>query len=240
MNRHKRVSHALWATLIGCALSFFFFAPPAVPAMEQENVESDGVAAIQDSNLAQARDLAIAQALRSALEKVIASYAPPEVLAEGKPVLNEKIYPTAERYVVRFRILREAEQDGAYAVKIAAVIDAGGLKEDLHRNGVLVRKAGEIRGAGFRIGFVLQGSFASHHDYLAFRDLVSGIPGVQRVTPVSISPDASEWLLETSEKAELIARELSKRRFKGMTLRVVQSGVEVIFAAFNSKGGSRD
>jgi len=240
MNRHNPARPALRAILIGCALLLLLPGPSAAPAMEQESVEADGVAAIQSGNLAQARDLALSQALRNALEKVIAASAPPDVLAGRKTVLNEKIYPSTERYIVRFRILREVEQDGAYAVKIAATVDAAGLKEDLHRYGIWVRKSGEIRGAGFRIAFVLQGSFASHHDYLAFRDLVSGIPGVQSVTPVLISPDASEWLLETSEKPEFIARELSKRRFKGTTLRIVQSGVEVIFAAFNSKGGSRD
>lgn len=240
MNRHNSARPALRAILIGCVLLLFLPGPSAAPAMEQESVEADGVAAIQSSNLAQARDLALSLALRSALEKVIAASAPPDVLAGRKPVLNEKIYPSTERYIVRFRILREAEQDGAYAVKIAATVDAAGLKEDLRRHGVLAGKADAVRSGEHRFVLAVRGTFASHHDYLAFRDLVSGIPGVQSVSPVSIAPDLSEWRLQSSESAPAIARELSKRRFKGTTLRIVQSDAEAIVATFNSKGGFRD
>ena len=211
-----------------------------LPAMEQESVEADGVAAIQSSNLAQARDLAISHALRNALEKVVASIATPDVPAGKKSVLNEKIYPSAERYIVRFRILREAEQDGAYAVKIAATVDASGLKADLRRHGILAGQADATRGAEHRFVLAVRGAFASHHDYLAFRDLVSGIPGVQSVWPVSIAPGLSEWRLLSSEGAPAIAREVSKRRVKGATLRIVQFDAETIVATFNGKGGFRE
>lgn len=240
MNRHNLTSPALRAILAGCALILFLAGPSSVPAVEQERVEADGVSAIQSSNLAQARDLAISQALRNALEKVIASTAAPDVPSGKKTVLNEKIYPSAERYIVHFRILREAEQDGAYAVRIAATVDAAGLKADLRRHGVLAGQADAARGAEHRFVLAVRGAFASHHDYLAFRDLVSGIPGVQSVWPVSIAPDLSAWRLLSSEGAPAIARELSKRRFKGATLRIVQSDAETIVATFNGKGGFRD
>jgi hypothetical protein len=207
-----------------------------VPAEEQESVEADGTAVIQSSNLAQARELALSLALRSALEKVVASYAAPDAPVGRKAVLNEKIYPSAERYIVRFRILREAEQDGTYAVKIAATVDAAGLKGDLRRYGVLSGKADEPRSAEHRFVLSVQGAFASHHDYLAFRDMISGISGMQSVTPVSIAPDRSEWRLQSAEGAQVVARDLSKRRFKGTPLRVVQSGADAIVVTLNSKG----
>ncbi len=236
MNRLNPINPTLVAVLLGCTLMFFLTGPSTVPAEEQESVEADGTAVIQSSNLAQARELALSLALRSALEKVVASYTAPDAPAGRKAILNEKIYPSAERYIVRFRILREAEQDGAYAVKIAATVDAAGLKGDLRRYGVLAGKADEPRSAEHQFVLSVQGAFASHHDYLAFRDMISGIPGIQSVTPVSIAPDRSEWCLQSTEGAQAVARDLSKRRFKGTALRVVQSGADAIVVTLNSKG----
>lgn len=214
--------------------------PAPASVAEQQAVEADGAASIQGGNLAQARDQAISHALRSAIEKVIASSAAPDLPAGRKALLHEKIFPSTERYIVHFRILREAELDGAYAVRIAATVDAAGLRGDLRRHGILAGKAEETRGAERRIMLSVRGSFAGHHDYLAFRDMISGIPGVQSATPASIAPRLSEWHLRSSEGAQGIARELSKRRFKGATLRIVQSGEDAIVVSLDSKGGNRD
>lgn len=240
MSRHNPRRPLLRAILAGCALMLVLFGPAPASVAEQQAVEADGAAAIQGGNLAQARDQAISHALRSAIEKVIATSAAPDLQADGKALLREKILPSTERYIVHFRILREAELDGAYAVRIAATVDAAGLRGDLRRHGILAGKADESRGAERRIMLSVRGSFAGHHDYLAFRDMISGIPGVQSATPASIAPRLSEWHLRSSEGAQGIARELSKRRFKGATLRIVQSGEDAIVVSLDSKGGNRD
>ena len=240
MSRHNPRRPFLRTILAGCALMLVLFGPAPASVAEQQAVEADGAAAIQGGNLAQARDQAISHALRSAIEKVIASSAAPDLPAGRKALLHEKIFPSTERYIVHFRILREAELDGAYAVRIAATVDAAGLRGDLRRHGILAGKAEETRGAERRIMLSVRGSFAGHHDYLAFRDMISGIPGVQSATPASIAPRLSEWHLRSSEGAQGIARELSKRRFKGATLRIVQSGEDAIVVSLDSKGGNRD
>ena len=147
---------------------------------------------------------------------------------------------TAKEWGLVIDAVPEAELDGAYAVRIAATVDAAGLRGDLRRHGILAGKAEETRGAERRIMLSVRGSFAGHHDYLAFRDMISGIPGVQSATPASIAPRLSEWHLRSSEGAQGIARELSKRRFKGATLRIVQSGEDAIVVSLDSKGGNRD
>ena len=240
MNRHNPTRPPVRSILIGCALLLVLPALSSAPAMERQSVEADGIAPIQGGNLAQARDRAMTQALRGTIEKTIRSSVPPEVLAGRKAVLDEKIYPSAERYIVEYRILREAEQDGSYTVKIGATVDADALRGDLRRHGVTGVTADETRGAGHRFVLALRGSFAGHHDYLVFRDLLSGIPGVQRVTPVSIAPGLCEWRIQASEGAPVIARELSRRKFKGATLRIEHSDAEGIVATLNGKGGFRD
>ena len=240
MNRHNPQRPPVRAILIGSALLLILSALSPARAMERQSVEADGIAAIQGSNLAQARDRAMTQALRGAIEKTIRSSVPPEALAARQAVLDGKIYPSAERYIVHYRILREAEQDGSYAVRIAATVDVGVLREDLRRHGVPGVTADEARGGDRRLMLAVRGTFASHHDYLVFRDLLSGIPGVQRVTPVSVAPEFCEWRLQASEGAPVIARELSRRKFKGTALHIVKTDAEGIVATFNGKGGLHD
>ncbi|NPV03700.1 MAG: hypothetical protein HPY67_03095 [Syntrophaceae bacterium] len=240
MNHLSHTRPSVRATLIGCALLLALSAFSPAHGAERKSVEAEGIAAIQGSNLAQARDRAMTQALRGAIEKTLRTFIPAEALAGRQAVLDEKIFPSAERYVVHYRILREAEQDGAYAVRIAATVDVGGLRGDLRRHGISGAAADETGGSEQQLVLAVRGAFASHHDYLVFRDLLAGIPGVQRVTPVSIAPELCEWRLHTSEGAAVIARELSRRKFKGTPLRIVQSDAEGIVATFNGKGGLRD
>ena len=162
-----------------CLALMFLLSGTAFPAgTDTEAVESEGLAGIQGGNLAQAREQALSLALRGALEKILATAVPPQILAARKSTLAERVYPVTDRYILSYRIIREAEQDGSYLVKIAATIDAGGLKGDLQRLGVLASGAGEERAApwGHSVEIVGRGAFASHHDFLAFRDLVAGLP----------------------------------------------------------------
>ncbi len=214
------------------ALSVILLYPAMAAGVETESVESEGSAAIQNSNLAQAREQAISLALRGALEKVLSSAVSPQVLAARKSVISDKVYSVTERYILGYRILREAEQDGAYAVRIAATVDSGNLKGDLRNLGLLEGRGEARTGHAFPISLIVLGAFASHHDFMAFRDMVSDIPEVLGIWPAFMTKNMSEWRLETSNDSQAIARELSKRRFKGMTLHIVQTGVELIIATF--------
>ena len=129
--------------------SLVLLCPAAAAGMETESVEAEGSAAIHNNNLAQAREQAISLALRGALEKVLSSAVSPQILAAGKSVITDKVYPVTERYILSYRIVREAEQDGAYAVRIAATVDAGSLKGDLRSLGVLGGQGEERTGPGY-------------------------------------------------------------------------------------------
>jgi len=78
------------AILIGCALLLVLPAHFSAPAIERQSVEADGIAPIQGGNLAQARDRAMTQALRGAIEKTIRSSVPPETLDGRKAVSTRR------------------------------------------------------------------------------------------------------------------------------------------------------
>jgi hypothetical protein len=222
------------------ALFLLLLCPAQAAGIETESIEASGAAEIQSSNIAQAREQAISLALRGAVEKVLSSVVPPQVLAARKAVVNDKIYTVTERYILNYRIVREAEQEGAYLVQVAATVDAGSLRADLRTLGILGGQ-GEGKGVpGSTIALIIQGSFASHYDLLAFRDMLAGTPPIRSVVIRFLSPDRSEMILESGENEQVVARELAKKRFKGMPLRVLQVDAASIRIALNHQGVSRD
>lgn len=238
---HRKSFHPVtqWITLC-FALFSLLLCPVQAAGIETESIEVSGTADIQNSNLAQARDQAISHALRGAVEKVLSSAVPQPVLAARKAVIQDKIYPVTERYILNYRILREAEQEGSYLVHIVATVDAGGLRADLRNLGILGGQA-EVKGAaGSAIALIIQGTFASHYDVLAFREMLTATPPIRSVVIRFLSQDRSEMILESGENAQVVARELSKKRFKGMPLRVLHVEAASILIAMNHQGVSRD
>ena len=227
--------------IVLCLALFVILLFPAMAAgVETESVESEGSAAVQNNNLAQAREQAISLALRGALEKVLSSAVTPQVLAARKSAISDKIYPVTERYILGYRILREAEQDGAYAVKIAATVDSGNLKGDLRNLGLLGGQGEADTGPGLSISLIVLGAFASHHDFAAFREMLAGVPPVRSVVPRYLSQERFEMGLESVENSQVVARELSKKRFKGVPLRVLRVEAASIEIAIHHQGVSRE
>lgn len=222
------------------ALVVILLFPVLAAGVETESVESEGSAAIQNNNLAQAREQAISLALRGALEKVLSSAVSPQVLVARKSVISEKVYPVTERYILGYRILREAEQDGAYAVRIAATVDSGSLKGDLRSLGLLGGQGEAKTGPGLSISLIVLGPFASHHDFVAFREMLAGMPPIRSVVPRYLSQDRFEMGLESVENSQVVARELSKKRFKGVPLRVLRVEAASIEIAIQTQGVSRE
>ena len=220
--------------------SLVLLCPGAAVGMDTESVEAEGSAAIHNNNLAQAREQAISLALRGALEKVLTSAVSPQVLAARKSVISDKVYPVTERYILGYRIVREAEQDGAYAVRIAATVDSGILKVDLRSLGVLGGQGEERAGPVYSISLIVRGGFTSHHDFLAFREMLAGKPPIRSVVPRFLSQDRFEMGLESTESPQAVALELSKRRFKGAPLRVLRVEAASIEITIQTQGVSRE
>jgi hypothetical protein len=105
----------------------------------------------------------------------------------------------------------------------------------------LIGGQGEAKtGPGLSIGLIVQGALASHHDFLAFREMLAGLPPIRSVVPRYLSQDRFEMALESVENSQVVARELSKKRFKGVPLRVLRVDAASIEIAIHQQGVSRD
>ncbi|MBN2124318.1 MAG: hypothetical protein JW821_08490 [Deltaproteobacteria bacterium] len=122
------------ALMVGLILSF----PPDLPAEEEtREIQALGMA---DGRSAGARDEALNDALRRAVEQGVGTFVTAELTVEQQRLVDEKVFTESSGYVQRYDVLREGEQDGVYEVEIRAMVRMGKLAGDLQAIGLLLRK----------------------------------------------------------------------------------------------------
>ncbi len=124
------------------ALLAVMLALPAAWAAETEEVEATGQAAIFDDDKAQARDKALDDALRKAVESAVGTMISSETITENYQLLTDRIYSKAEGYVKKYKILDEGAEDNVYILKVRAKVLLGEVSNDLESLGNLMRRKG--------------------------------------------------------------------------------------------------
>ena len=118
---------------------------PQIAHSQSTIVESQGVAAIVQGNRDIARDKAIEDALRNAVEQATGSLIENETLVENYQLLSDKIYSQSKGYVQTYEVLDEKVDQGLYRVTIQATVASGELKYDLRALNVLMRQVRKPR-----------------------------------------------------------------------------------------------
>ena len=130
-----------WIVLPVFLLSLF----PQIVLGQTSTIESQGVAAIVQGNLDIARDKAIEDALRNAVEQATGSLIENETLVENYQLLSDKIYSQSRGYVQSYEVVDEKEEEGLYRVTIHATVASGELKNDLRALNLLMRQVRKPR-----------------------------------------------------------------------------------------------
>ncbi len=117
--------------VVACAALAFLFASDAL-ASEAVTVEAMGQAPVYNKDVSQARDKAIDDAKRKAVEQAIGSMVSSETVTENFQLISDKILSKSSGYVRRYKILSEgATDEGIYQVKMEAMVQSGVLNSDL-------------------------------------------------------------------------------------------------------------
>lgn len=136
MNRH-----ALWfrktalLVLVAAALAACFIPASANPRY----VVAEGVGAIIAGDAARARDEALRDARRRAVELAVGAFIKTETLMQNMEVVQDTVLSQAEGYVTEEQILSEWREDDLYRVRIEAAVDTLSLENDL---ALLIHRAG--------------------------------------------------------------------------------------------------
>ncbi len=119
--------------------------PGHAPAQTQtQTVVADGMAGVQ-GDPALARDNAIQDALRKAVEQAVGTMVSSETLVENFQVVRDNIYNKSAGYVKEYKIVKESPGKDLHTVTISAVVGVGDLKNDLGALGLMQARVGKPR-----------------------------------------------------------------------------------------------
>ncbi|MCI0615239.1 flagellar assembly protein T N-terminal domain-containing protein [bacterium] len=124
-------------TFIVIAL-FVCFALPLI-AQDTKQITADGVATI-GSDPAAARDKAIEDALRRAVEQAVGTIVESETAVEKYQLLSDRIYSHSSGYVKNYSVVSEKQEGNLLRVTISADVSTGALTNDLSGIGLLQRR----------------------------------------------------------------------------------------------------
>lgn len=113
--------------------------------MELKTVEAVGFSTISGGNTALARDGAIDDALRKAVEQAVGTMVSSETLVENFEVLQDNIYTKSQGYIKNYTVTGESQNQNLYQVSVKATVAVGNLKNELDAIGLLHAKAEKPR-----------------------------------------------------------------------------------------------
>jgi hypothetical protein len=119
----------------------------SIPALAQQaqTITAEGVGAVVGGDRAIARDQAIQDALRKAVEQAVGILVSSETMVQNFQTLNDKIYTQTQGYVQNYRVLSETPGPNVHQVTIQATVAIGDLEKDLQALGFLLGQVGKPR-----------------------------------------------------------------------------------------------
>jgi hypothetical protein len=104
---------------------------------EVKEVLAVGVA---DGKSSKARDEALNDALRKAVEQGVGTFVTAELTVEQQKLVEERIFTESKGYIQSYKVVREGSKDDLYEVEVSALVKMGKLSGDLESIGLLIRK----------------------------------------------------------------------------------------------------
>jgi hypothetical protein len=126
------------------AVLCFAFCLPALAAEDPKPqvIEVVGEAAIQGTNVLGAKDQAIEDALRKAVEQACGTLVVSTSLVDKSQLVEDRILTQAKGYVSKHEILNSSETKGIASVKVRATVSTGKLGDDLASIGLTLARKG--------------------------------------------------------------------------------------------------
>ncbi len=87
-----------------------------------------------------ARDDAVNDALRKAVEQGMGVYVSSETLVEQMMLVEDRIYSETRGYIESYKVIGESYADGIYEIKVKAIVRLAKLAQDLEAIGLILQK----------------------------------------------------------------------------------------------------
>ncbi len=142
MNAIKTQSKCRGLLLI---FGLFFLIFSSVAQAQEETVSAEGVARILQGNTDIARDNAIVDAQRKAVEQAVGVLMSSESLVENYELLSDRILTQSAGYIKNYQLIDERKDGDDYRVTIEAVVGMGDLEQDVQAIQHLIQQKGNPR-----------------------------------------------------------------------------------------------
>ncbi|MCK5681258.1 hypothetical protein KAI46_10665 [bacterium] len=113
-----------------------------VLSFSQDNiiVNSEGVSSIIAGNEIRARDIAIEDALRRAVEQALGTFISSEAIVENSVLISKSIYCQSRGYVKKYTVLKEVSDADLYRVTLESEVSTTKIHDDLAAIGLLMKR----------------------------------------------------------------------------------------------------
>lgn len=130
MNKHLKVI---------IILSIVFF-PILSHSQDFVTVNSEGVGNIIGKAESRARDIAIEDALRRAVEQAVGTFINSETIVKNSVLISDSIYAQAKGYIKEYSILNEVSDGNLYRVSLESHVSKIKMQDDLEAIGLLMSR----------------------------------------------------------------------------------------------------
>jgi hypothetical protein len=117
----------------------------AAAAQQAQTVTAEGVGAVTGGDRAMARDGAINDALRKAVEQAVGTLVSSETIVQNFQTLQDRIYTQTQGYIQSYKIISENPGANTHQVVIQATVAVSNLERDLQAIGILLGRVGKPR-----------------------------------------------------------------------------------------------
>ena len=135
----------LKSVMLSALLIAVGFSSAVVGQGDQQWVESTGMYAIINNDVGAARDRALDDARRKAVEMVVGVMVDSETLVENFQLVSDRIYTQSAGYICGEQIVQEWQSSGTYYVKLKACVAQGNLEDNLLAIGICLKRLGNPR-----------------------------------------------------------------------------------------------
>ena len=135
----------LTGALLMIPLCLLSMTAPASPEQPFSLVEAEGYAAISGGRKDLAREAALQNAFRRAVEQVVGVAVESRTVVKDSELLNDKIFSKSRGFIKTYKIIGEKAESDAYRVTVQAAVSRYRLDKELDNVGLLIRKLGKPR-----------------------------------------------------------------------------------------------
>ncbi|MEA3487390.1 MAG: hypothetical protein U9R20_07010 [Thermodesulfobacteriota bacterium] len=215
--------------ILFAALFFFVFHPLcAFSSPDTIGIETEGTYVVSGGDRALARDHAINDSMRRAVQRVVDMLISADVAVENFDVIDDNIYSKSESYIQDYRILKEGMEDGLYRVRVRVSLSVGDIKNDLGMLGVLIDEW-QPEECMTMVVVVMVSGIEEYGDFRTIREtLETDIKGVDAVRLRRMGSDVVVMDVDIQGDATGLASKLIVKDFKDFSLYVTNVTPDII------------